>query len=207
MNRTFLAWTRTIHIYLTMAALALMLFFAVTGITANHEEWFGATTPHERVATGATPADAVARADKLRIVEHLRAKFGVTGALFEFNVDDPEQFVVEFRAPGYSAKAEIARTTTAAAESIGDATSRSSGQTKVTFRTFNLIARMNDLHRARDTGETWRVIVDAGGVLIILASVTGVILWIALPKRRKVGIAWAILGIAGSVAFYWVVVP
>ena len=38
-NRTILAWTRTIHIYLTMAALALMLFFAVTGFTVNHEDW------------------------------------------------------------------------------------------------------------------------------------------------------------------------
>src|SRR5215218_4672242 len=106
MNRTFLAWTRTIHIYLTMAALALMLFFAVTGITANHEEWFGATTPHKSTAKGSTPADAVTQVDKLRIVEHLRAKFGMTGAMTDFNADDQTELVVEFKGPGRNAIAK-----------------------------------------------------------------------------------------------------
>jgi hypothetical protein len=204
MNRTFLAWTRTIHIYLTMAALALMLFFAVTGITANHEEWFGATDPHERVVTGTTPADAVAQSDKLRIVEHLRSQFGVTGALHDFGVTD-DKFSVEFRAPGHHASAEIARP--AAPDASPDAARPPAGQTTVTFTTFNLIARLNDLHRARDTGDRWRVIVDASAILIVLASFTGIILWFALPKRRNLGIVWTIFGTAASVAFYLAVVP
>ena len=44
---TRLAWRRRIaktsrwlHIYGSMASLALVLFFAVTGITLNHQDWF-----------------------------------------------------------------------------------------------------------------------------------------------------------------------
>src|SRR6267154_2713222 len=59
MKRTFSAWTRTIHIYLTMAGLGLMLFFAVTGFTVNHEDWFGATTPRMRNVAGVTPVEWV----------------------------------------------------------------------------------------------------------------------------------------------------
>lgn len=191
MNRTFLAWTRTIHIYLTMAALALMLFFAVTGFTVNHEEWFGATTPRVRNVTGTTPAGWVKGEDKLRIVEHLRSQMGVSGAMTDFETDEDKYHVV-FKGPGRVCEATIARP---------------DGKTDVEIKTFGLTGRINDLHRGRDAGEPWRWVIDASALLIVLACITGVILWLALPKRRKLGIAWLLAGVAGSVAFYWWLVP
>jgi hypothetical protein len=190
-NRTLLAWTRTIHIYLTMAALGLMLFFAVTGFTVNHEDWFGATTPRTRTVTGDTPAELVKAADKLRIVEHLRSKFGVTGAMTDFDTDD-ETYHVVFKGPGRVCEATIARP---------------DGKTSVELKSFGLAGRINDLHRGRDAGEAWRWIIDASALLIVLASMTGVILWLALPKRRTLGIVALIVGIAGSIAFYLALVP
>jgi hypothetical protein len=194
MNRTFLAWTRTIHIYLTMAAMALMVFFALTGITANHEEWFGATTPMERKMSGVTPKEAldIEKPDKLRVVEHLRANFQVTGAMVSFENDDKELVTVIFKAPGRNCKAEI---------------NRADGKTEVTITTFGIFGRINDLHRARDTGETWRLMVDLSAITIILAAITGVILWLALPKRRKLGIVATVLGTGVCVVFYFLVVP
>ncbi len=38
-----LSVARTLHIYVSMALLLLMLFFAFTGITLNHPDWFGAS--------------------------------------------------------------------------------------------------------------------------------------------------------------------
>jgi hypothetical protein len=192
MNRTLLAWTRTIHIYLTMAAMGLMAFFALTGITANHEEWFGATTPITRTVEGTTPRDAIEKIDKLRIVEHLRANFPITGEMVSFDTDDQDKFEVDFKGPGRECVAKI---------------HRPDGKTEVELKTFGLFGRINDLHRARATGETWRWMVDASGITILLAAVTGVILWLALPKRRKLGIIATILGIAICVVFYWMVVP
>ena len=191
MNRTFLAWTRTIHIYLTMAALGLMLFFAVTGFTVNHEDWFGATTPRVRNVSGMTPAEWVKAADKLRMVEHLRSAMGVSGAMTDFETNDDNYHVV-FKGPGRVCEATIARP---------------DGKTEVEFKTFGLWGRINDLHRGRDAGESWRWVIDASALLIVLASVTGVILWLALPKRRKLGIAWLVVGVGASYAFYWALVP
>jgi len=190
MNRTFLAWTRTIHIYLTMAALGLMLFFALTGFTVNHEDWFGATTPHDRTETGTTPAEFVTAKDKLKIVEHLRSHFSVTGALYAFETDD-DPYTVEFRSPGRNSVAKI----------------QADGKTEVKIETFGLIARINDLHRGRSAGEPWRWMIDASAIVIILAAITGVILWLALPKRRKLGIVATVLGLVICIAFYWMVVP
>jgi hypothetical protein len=191
MNRTFVAWTRTIHIYLTMAALGLMLFFAVTGFTVNHEDWFGATTPRTRNVSGVTPAEWVKAEDRLRIVEHLRSQFGVNGAMTDFESDE-EKFRVVFKGPGRVCEATI---------------SRPDGKTEVEIKSFGLAGRINDLHRGRDAGEPWRWVIDASAALILLAAATGVILWLALPKRRNVGIVALVLGVALSVAFYWALVP
>src|SRR6266498_2005488 len=170
MNRTFVAWTRTIHIYLTMGALGLMLFFAVTGFTVNHEDWFGATTPRTRNVSGVTPAEWVKAEDKLRIVEHLRSGFGVNGAMMDFESEEEKLHVV-FKGPGRVCEATV---------------SRLDGRTEVEIKTFGLWGRMNDLHRGRDAGEGWRWVIDVSAGLIVLAAVTGVILWLALPKRRNV---------------------
>jgi uncharacterized protein len=191
MNRTFLTWTRTIHIYLTMGALGLMLFFAVTGFTVNHEDWFGATTPRTRNVTGTTPVEWVKSEDKLRIVEHLRSAMGASGAMTDFETDE-EKYHVVFKGPGRICEATIAR---------------ADGKTDVEIKTFGLMGRINDLHRGRDAGEAWRWVIDASALLIVLASVTGLILWMALPKRRKLGIAWLVVGVAASVGFYWAMVP
>jgi hypothetical protein len=191
MNRTLLAWTRTIHIYLTMAALGLMLFFAVTGFTVNHEDWFGATTPRVRNVSGATPVELLKADDKLRIVEHLRNQMGLSGAMTDFETDDEKLHVV-FKGPGRVCEATIVR---------------ADGRTEVEIKSFGLAGRINDLHRGRDAGEPWRWVIDASALLILLACVTGVILWLALPKRRKLGIVAVVLGVVASVGFYLALVP
>jgi hypothetical protein len=191
MNRTLLTWTRTIHIYLTLAALGLMLLFAVTGFTINHEDWFGATTPRTRNVSGITPRAMLEPLDKLKVVEHLRATFQVTGAMTDFDSDD-ERHEVVFKGPGRICKATIARP---------------DGKTEVELKTFGLTARLNDLHRGRDAGEAWRWVIDVSAVLILLACVSGVMLWLALPKRRKLGIVSLVAGAAVTVAFYLILVP
>jgi hypothetical protein len=191
MNRTLVTWTRTIHIYLTLAALALMLLFAVTGFTINHEDWFGATTPVTRNVSGLTPSAMLQPLDKLKVVEYLRANFQATGAMTDFDSDDDHHEIV-FKSPGRICKAVI---------------SRPDGKTEMEVKTFGLTARLNDLHRGRDAGEPWRWVIDASAALILLASITGIILWIALPKRRKLGILALVLGTALTVALYLTLVP
>ena len=78
--------------------------------------------------------------------------------------------------------------------------SRADGKTEVEIKSFGLVGRINDLHRGRDSGEGWRWMIDASAVLIVLACVTGVILWLALPKRQA-GDRGAGPGIWGTVGF------
>ncbi|HEV3027619.1 MAG TPA: PepSY-associated TM helix domain-containing protein, partial [Planctomycetota bacterium] len=40
-GRRLLSVSRTLHIYLTMLACLLLLFFGSTGFMLNHADWFG----------------------------------------------------------------------------------------------------------------------------------------------------------------------
>ena len=46
--REVIRWARNVHLYLTLIALALVLFFSITGFMLNHEDWFVPATSFER---------------------------------------------------------------------------------------------------------------------------------------------------------------
>ncbi len=190
-NRTFLAFCRTIHIYLTMLGLFVMLLFGVTGFTVNHEEWFGATTPRSSDTTGQTPADLITKKDSLRIVEHLRSTFHITGAMTSFD-DLDQSFSIGFKEPGQVWEIEI---------------DKSTGKTSVHSDAFNFFAVINNLHRGRYSGPSWKWVIDISAILIVIACLTGVVLWLVLPKRRKLGTAAMLLGTLGALAIYAWLVP
>ncbi|MEI6861899.1 MAG: PepSY-associated TM helix domain-containing protein [Verrucomicrobiota bacterium] len=190
-NRKLLHLFRTLHIYLTMLGVFVMLLFGITGFTVNHEDWFRATIPRVVESTAQTPLELVAKKDALRIVEHLRQSQHVTGAMTAFDELDGK-FSVGFKSPGQIWEIEIDKAT---------------GATRVHEETFNFFALINNLHRGRYSGAAWRWVIDLSAILIVLACATGFVLWLALPKRRKLGVLVLLLGTLGVVAIYLALVP
>ena len=190
-NRKLLHHSRTLHIYLTMLGVFVMLLFGITGFTIDHEEWFNATTPTVTETTGQTPADLVAKKDALRIVEHLRQTWHITAALTDF-VELDDSFSVGFKAPGQLWEIEVAK---------------AGGATHVHAEAYNFVALINNLHRGRYAGGAWRWVIDVSALLIVLACATGFVLWLALPKRRMFGVLVLLLGTLGTLLVYWALVP
>jgi hypothetical protein len=187
--------TRWLHIYGSMASLALVLFFAVTGITLNHQEWFAdQLVTVERTGTldtawlHTTDADGV---DKLRIVEHLRSAGGVRGALAEFRVEN-DQCAVDFKGAGYSASVVVERST---------------GRFDVTESRMGIAAVINDLHKGRDTGSAWKAVIDVSAGLLVFISLTGLILLYFVHKYRLAGVILVGAGGLASYVVYAALVP
>lgn len=191
-----------------MFGLAAVLFFSVTGITLNHPNWFFGQAERSVQAEGEVDArwlhvhnpassstssepDPAAGVAKLEIVEHLRKAHDIRGALTEFRADDRE-CVVTFKGPGYSADAFI---------------DRESGRYTVTQSFHGLIAVINDLHKGRDTGPAWSLVIDLSAALMTLISLTGLILLFYLKLRRLPGVVVALVGTAVVVAVYLLGVP
>jgi hypothetical protein len=198
---------RWVHIYLSMFSMAALLFFAVTGITLNHPAWFFGGTERTVQVQGqvktewlnpAAPQpnaesapDAAGLVAKLEVVEHLRKTHGIRGALVEFRVDERE-CMVTFKGPGYAADAFIDRAT---------------GRYDLTETAHGFVAIINDLHKGRDTGKVWSVLIDAAAILMTFVSLTGLVLLFYIKRRRRSGLLTALVGTFVVAVVFWVWVP
>ena len=190
-KKQFLSLCRTLHVYLTMFGLLVMLLFGVTGFTVNHEEWFGATTPRVTESEGQTSPALLANSDGLRIVEHLRNTYHITGAMTDYD-ETADRLSLAFKQPGQTWEVTIGKP---------------AGKTTIHAEAFNFAAIINNLHRGRYAGPVWHWVIDASALLIVLACATGIILWLALPRRRTLGLIALGLGIASTVGVVYALVP
>jgi len=187
----FKKWSRLLHIYLSMLGLLVILFFSVTGIMLNHEEWFGFAEPRVSKSEGTLPAALLREPDKLGIVEKLRKDFGATGALDSFDVHD-DQLALVFKSPGRRTEAAI---------------TRADGRAEVSIETHGFAGRFVELHRGTDAGPAWRLVIDATAILLLLSSLTGLVLWLLVPKWRPLGIAALAVCALACAAVYLAFVP
>jgi uncharacterized protein len=171
--------TRWLHIYLSMVSFAVVFFFAATGITLNHAEWFSrqVQTKHYR---GIVPPPLLHQSsdqqpDKLGIVEMLRNTHKIHGSVSDFRVED-SQISISFKGPGYAADAFI------------DATN---GSYDLAETRSGFVAVINDLHKGRDTGSVWSIVIDVSASLLVLVSMTGLVLIWFVYKRRTSGLILA----------------
>ena len=183
--------SRWLHVYLSMASFAILFFFAATGLTLNHADWF--SNWQKTVQTKGRVDARWVKGDvaKLEIVEYLRRTHGIKGAMSEFRVEDA-QCAVSFKGPGYSADAFV---------------DRASGSYELTENRMGFMAVMNDLHKGRDSGKGWGIVIDLSAILMVVVSVTGMALIFFLPKRRMPGLVLAAAGLVVSCLAYWWWVP
>jgi hypothetical protein len=190
-KRKLAALTRWLHIYLSMASFAILFFFAVTGLTLNHPDWFGerqSASQHKGMMEAKWLAGEAAR---LEIVEHLRRTHRITAALGDFRLDDA-QCSVSFKGPGYAADVFIDRAT---------------GKYELSETRMGFVAVINDLHKGRDSGKVWSAVIDLSAVLMTLVSLSGFLLIFFLQRRRFAGLMAAAIGAGVSYAVYVTWVP
>lgn len=188
-RRSVSAASRWLHIYLSMASFFILFFFAITGITLNHTEWFEDQQKTTNVK-GSLETTWVSVPDtnaikKLEIVEWIRTKHHVTGAISEFVIDD-DQCTISFNGPGYTADVFV---------------DRASGSYDLSETRTGFFGIMNDLHKGRDSGKVWKWVIDISAVLMILVSFTGLMMLWFLKKKRVAGF----LTVLGGTLLTWII--
>lgn len=176
------AFSRWLHLYLSMFCFLIVLFFAVTGLTLNHVEWFDGQQVENKFE-GTLPPQWVNNADtsklkKLEIVEFFRNTYGIKGYVSDFLIED-EQCFLSFKGPGYSADAII---------------NRQDGSLQLTELRLGLVAVLNDLHKGRDSGSRWSWLIDISAVFLTLVSLSGLMMLLFLKKKRLSGLIITIIG-------------
>ena len=173
-----------------MASFGILFFFALTGLTLNHVDWF-ANQQRTAQAKGNINKAWTNPVQKLEIVEQLRKSHAIKAALGDFRIDD-SQCSISFKGPGYSADISLDRAT---------------GQYELTETRNGWGAVINDLHNGRDSGPAWSLMIDLSAILMTLVSITGMALIFFLPKRRTSGLVALAVGAAICYAVYAYMVP
>jgi hypothetical protein len=194
LKRRLAKYSRWLHIYGSMTSFAVVLFFSLTGWTLNHPAAFASHERRTQVKGTLDPKltnTGSAEPAKLEIVEALRRAHGVAGALTDFRIDD-DQLSVAFKGPGYIADAFIDRRT---------------GSYELSESRLGLVAIANDLHKGRDTGGAWKVLIDVSAGLLTFISATGLVLLYFIHKHRVAGFILLIAGCAITALIYMALVP
>ena len=193
-KRRFAHLARWLHTYLSMLSFAILLFFAATGLTLNHAEWFDSharpTMVHGTLNKDWVNASNLDGVEKENLVKYFRQSHRTKGALSDLHVDG-EQCEILFKGPGYEADATIDRAT---------------GNYDLTISPFSMVALLNDLHKGRDTGKIWSNVIDLSAVLMTLVSLTGLTLIFFLNKRRLSGLVLVGVGalLCWMVYSFWI---
>lgn len=188
--------SRWLHIYLSMVSFAIVLFFSFTGLTLNHPSWLGGDKQIEEKHKGKLNAKWVNQPDtnkiaKLEIVEFIREKYKVKGAVSDFRIEDYD-VTVTFKGPAYSCDAFI---------------DRESGNYEITEIKMGVVGLWNDLHKGRDAGRGWSWVIDVSAIFLIVISLTGLILLLFIKKKRVSGLVALMLGLVISYLIYLIFVP
>jgi hypothetical protein len=185
-------WSRWLHTYLSMVSFTILLFFAATGLTLNHQSLFTGVPQPKRFAGSLDPAWLKApAAHKNEIVTTLRSRHGIKADLSDFRVDD-DQVQVSFKGPGYSA------------DGFAD---RRLAKYELNENRLGLVAIINDLHKGRDTGKVWSGVIDISAILMVLVSLSGLILIFFLQKKLRSGLIALAIGTVLCYVVYQVWVP
>jgi uncharacterized protein len=190
LKREALKWSRTLHIYLSLSAFVMFLFFAVTGVMLTHDS-FGLDVVKAVEAKSTIPVTVAKGTDENAIVAAVRAALKITIPVTQFNPAD-DQIEIDFAGPSRRAQVFI---------------TRDSGEAHATFENRGFIGLMADLHKGAETGWAWRYVLDITSVWIALSSITGMIMLLALPKRRRLGLIITVVGALIAIAAYAAYVP
>ncbi|MDR5749274.1 MULTISPECIES: PepSY-associated TM helix domain-containing protein [unclassified Caballeronia] len=195
---TFIKWLRKVHGWVGLWGAVLGLLFGTTGFLLNHRGGpLKVSTGEPQVSQMqlAVPADGLR--SPIELGGWLKHELKIDGnvgrvkreaarpvAWGDQKAIQPEQWTVTIASPGGGVSAEYW---------VGN------GFVSVKRTENSFLATMTNLHKGVGLSVGWVLLIDTLAGSIILLSLTGVLLWTQLNKRRAVGVVLVGVSIAATV--------
>lgn len=183
---------RAIHSYSSMLVLVLLLFFAITGITLNHPDLIvskagqltqqSALTLPAHLQLTALPETAAEQAEiAAQFRDWLSQEHQVKASVFSYTFETEDMLLeLDFKRPAGYASVVV---------------DFSAGAAELDMEFGGYLALLNDLHKGRNAGTSWTLLIDLTAIACIVFALTGFYLILKQPSRRSVGNSLAMLGI------------
>ena len=170
-----------LHGYLSAAAFLLLMFFAASGLLLNHPNWFGADRQDSEpliveLDIGALEAAQASDPPEEAFESLLRETTGIRGQLKDASISESDAML---RFAGVKGGTDVF-------------IDFETAEAEVEISKANLTSIIHDLHRGKDAGAVWKLMIDITAILILVMSVVGLILFFSL--RFRLGNAMRIMG-------------
>ena len=184
---TVLKWLRKTHGWIGLWGAALGLLFGTSGILLNHRDLLKIPAVQKQESTVQLPLPSPAPADAEAMAAWLQQSLALTRepgkvkaekarpvAWGDKAVTQPARWSASFTGPASSVQAEYWV-----------------GNSFVTVKRSetNAFGVLSNMHKGTGMGIGWILLVDTLAGSIILLSITGVLLWALMTKKRMVGTA------------------
>ena len=183
-------WSRWLHVYTSMFALLIVLFFGVTGITLNHPQWTFGDEMDTTTTTGSLPFKATladGSVDYLSISEYVRDEYGVHGSVDSFSTANGEASIA-YKSAGYAADVFV---------------DVDSGSFELVVEQQGWVGVINDLHKGRDTDSSCNWTIDVAAGFLVLIALTGLVMQLFLRKRRRSAMISIAVGATVMLTLVW----
>jgi hypothetical protein len=191
----FYRQSRLWHGYLSAFAFIALMFFSVTGLLLNHPEWLKQEDAKPQETRFTLPPGGVAAAlktaDPTRALGAMMAgQDGVGGVYASGEIDGDEAFL---RFEGVTGNASVM-------------VDLKTGAAEATRQKADAVTILNDLHRGKNVGDAWKLLIDVSAAIFLILSLVGYILFFSLRYRLTQSLGLTVVSLAVLVGvFVWLV--
>ena len=196
---TLIRWLRTVHGWVGLWGAAAGLLLGISGFLLNHRAMMKLPTGTPVVSTVQLPLPQPAPDTPAALSDWIRAELGVSGragrvqreparhvAWGERDVVQPEHWQLSFASP--AARTEVDYW-------VGN------GYATVKRTDDSALGMLKNLHKGTGLTAGWVLLLDTFAGALVALSLTGVLLWVSVHRRRVVGLVVVGTSIAALTAF------
>lgn len=190
-------YSRMLHAYLSAFAFLTLIFFALTGLFLNHPDWFRGNKTRTESLRVTLPSQEMAAILKTpshsqalihAISQHTDALRGV------FKSDDTIDDEAHIHLEGVTGKTDII-------------TNLKSGLTEITVEKATLTSIIQDLHRGKNSGQAWRLLIDITAIIVLTLSLIGYVIFFSIRLRLATSLALTAFSCVLFVGIFFIFVP
>jgi hypothetical protein len=192
----FYTQCRLWHGYLSAFAFLALMFFSATGILLNHPDWL--------VGDGGTPRllRTTIAPDRLRAAK----KGSDVGAALGRLVEQALPVLGAYSSGDLEGNSAILRF-----EGVKGATDVTvdldSGATEAHLKSADPVTMLDDLHRGKNAGPVWQAFIDIAGIVILVLSMLGYVLFFAMRFRLRTALVLTALSATTMAVLFLIFVP
>jgi hypothetical protein len=186
---------RMLHAYLSAFAFLALIFFALTGLLLDHPDWLQGKA-HDRDLKLTLPPAVLAAAQgahdpSAALAQAVGARVHLIGAYKSGDIDDGQANIRLEGAKGSSTLMVDMKT----------------GEADVTVERATAVSVIEDLHRGKNAGPAWRLVIDLAAIVILALSVIGYVLFFSLRFRLRTSLVLTAVSLGVMVAIFVLFTP